>query len=75
MTNYEVNCSCDQKCYLSNISKFILFDFYSSNSNICDCYKNESCFSVLFSTSNHCNCDIGDIVQREDIIKITNKVG
>ena len=46
--------------------------FTNDFTNICDCYQNESCFSLF--GDNYCNCDTGDIVQREDVLRITNKV-
>ena len=51
------------------IQEFFTNDF----TNICDCYQNDSCFSLF--GDNYCNCDTGDIVQREDVLRITNKVG
>ena len=48
-------------------------EYFTNNfTNICDCYQNDSCFFVL--EKNYCNCDTGDIVQREDLMRITNKV-
>ena len=46
--------------------------FTNDDMNICDCSKNDSCFSVI--GTNQCNCDTGDIVQREDKIRIFDKV-
>ena len=37
--NFEENGSCDQKCYYSNTSKIILFDFYSSFLGYCGAIK------------------------------------
>ena len=46
--------------------------FTNDETNFCDCSRNDTCFSVL-GTSN-CNCDTGDIVQRNDTMKISKKV-
>ena len=48
--------------------------FTGDHNNVCDCYEKEECFSVLYTASNQCNCDNGDIVQREDQIRISDKV-
>ena len=68
-------------CYSTKLTKHaawkdrngnILEYFTDDDNNICDCHPNDSCFSVL--DTNYCNCDTGDIVQREDLVRITNKV-
>lgn len=46
--------------------------FSHKDKNICDCYNKNSCFSVL--DTNYCNCDTGDIVKREDLVRVTDKV-
>ena len=43
--------------------------FSNNNSNICDCLQTKSCFSI-----HGCNCDSGDIVPHDDMIRITNSV-
>ena len=47
--------------------------FTNNDTNVCNCHQNQSCFSVM-PNINYCNCDTGDIVQREDTMRITNKV-
>ena len=68
-------------CYSTKLTKHAAWkdrygdiqQYFTTNfTNVCDCYQNDSCFSV--SETNYCNCDAGDIVQREDLVRITNKV-
>ena len=46
--------------------------FTNDETNFCDCSRNDTCFSVLGTS--YCNCDTGDIVQRNDTMKISKKV-
>ena len=54
-----------------NIQKY----FTSENENQCDCFRNNSCFSVYEDGNEQCNCDNGDMFNRQDTIQITNMVG
>ena len=51
-----------------NIQKY----FTGENENQCDCMKNDSCFTI--HGNDQCNCDNGDVFNRQDTIQITNMV-
>ena len=83
----EISDKCSQTitftCYISKFSQFASWTdrngnyhqfFTNSSINICECKKDDSCFKIQDIVEPNCNCDHSDVVQRQDEIKITNKV-
>ena len=71
-------------CYISKFSQFASWTdrngnhhqfFTNDSTNICECKIDDSCFKIHDIVEPNCNCDHGDVVRRQDEIKITNKVG
>ena len=71
-------------CYISKFSQFASWTdrngnhhqfFTNDSTNICECKIDDSFFKIHDIVEPNCNCDHGDVLRRQDEIKITNKVG
>ena len=69
----EIWFSCNSTNFTGNVGWIDqngnIHEYFSNNSNICDCLNTNSCFSI-----DGCNCDSDDIIFHENKIQITNNV-